>query len=1068
MIPVEKRSLPRPPPGFHYYTSEEEILRAPTLLAYQHLLLRAWKEMNLSGVMTLDGIPTVYVRDEKRPLSATRTADVHRRFWNQGLATVLVLRDPTRVRVFSSLSAPLVPAAINNTAIDSHAVEIINLADLASWAHKFYIQLGNGHYYTGDRARHFNPREGVDAYLLDNLTAVRDELAEGPSRLLPSLVHAFLGRILFTCYLCDRGIIQLSNYFPNKQWKSLRDLFITLDNDAVSAALYGKLFPKLKNEFNSSLFDDDLSTERGLIQPAHLNAIRGFLNGDPIRKEQRSLGFWAYNFKFIPIETISAIYESFLEKEDENEKRQSGAYYTPRFLAEMTLDIALEGATDLRKKHYVDPACGSGIFLVLLFKRLAAEWRSTKKRRPPAAKMAVALRGILSSLRGIDKNLTACRIACFSLYIAYLDQFHPPEVQDHMRVTGAKLPNLLDCKDPRKKKADIPVIWNRDFFSMTGTWKGQFDIVIGNPPWVGRGTKQIAHEFMVKAPALATTGGRVCLILPSKVFFNRTDDFQSKWLQSVTLQRLVQLADYRFILFRDAKCPCAIALFTNETPDIANHEVEYVTPKVSCLDLRDGVIPVSPADRKWIALQYLLDAAKQEAISVAWKSSLWGTRRDAKLLRYLFTLPRLSDIAGEAEEVDSGKKRWVKGQGFQPLSPTSTPDENPQPLEWDLDRELFVTPDMLIGLFTVPQQIAIKLREHFKAKKYRTDFIHRARSERIYEPPFVLLNQGFTTSAYFDYCVRFKAALQSIAGPSADANTLLFLTAFLKSKVARYFAFHTAGNLGTERDKVHVVEFLRLPFFLPDDPVARIDAEAIVAKVAEKILALKAKNDAEAKALAREPVQPVFRLRRTDEGTDEAERAEAKKKLLDQWTEESRALQTELEPLIYAYFDLGTDEVALIEDTCNIFDPSATPHTLEAASRAPTMAPIVADDLEPYANVLTSTLANWSSNDRHIVASGDVDDELGIAILKLEQAPLPSTYERASMSKDLSRAMQRLKRTATEDAGHLAYLRDTWFFDGPRIYLVKSALRGQWTRTAALNDATDIHATIAETRSRMS
>ena len=44
------------------------------------------------------------------------------------------------------------------------------------------------------------------------------------------------------------------------------------------------------------------------------------------------------------------------------------------------------------------------------------------------------------------------------------------------------------------------------------------------------------------------------------------------------------------------------------------------------------------------------------------------------------------------------------------------------------------------------------------------------------------------------------------------------------------------------------------------------------------------------------------------------------------------------------------------------------------------------------------------------------------------------------------------------------YLRGTWLFSGTRIYIMKPALRGQWTRTAALNDAADLYAHIAEAR----
>lgn len=129
----------------------------------------------------------------------------------------------------------------------------------------------------------------------------------------------------------------------------------------------------------------------------------------------------------------------------------------------------------------------------------------------------------------------------------------------------------------------------------------------------------------------------------------------------------------------------------------------------------------------------------------------------------------------------------------------------------------------------------------------------------------------------------------------------------------------------------------------------------------------------------------------------------------------------------------------------------------------PTMQPLEAVQLEPYAETLTSTLAGWSNGGRPIVASGDVDRELGVAVLKLEQATLPRNFAAKPLSRELLLAMQQLRRAATDEAGHLAYYRDAWFFDGPRIYVVKAALRGHWTRTAALNDATDIYSAIAET-----
>jgi hypothetical protein len=1050
--------LANPPRGYGYYRSRAEIIANESIFAYQHAMLRAWEDLGLSAVLTLDGIPTVYVRDEKRPLASAETAEIHRQFWNQGVATVLLLRDPERVRVFSAMVAPIQPSAVTDAEIAARVVEAVDLATQASWQERFYLQLATGQYYSGDHAAKFNPAETVDSYLIDNLQAVRDELVQ--LGLEPAMAHAFLGRILFTCYLCDRGIIDLGTYFPHRGWQHLNDLLVETSEGSGAGALYDTLFPALQREFNSSLFDDDLDGERYSIGLQHLAVVRRFLNGDEVRKGQRSLGFWAYNFKFIPVETISAIYENFLEKEDSKGKRASGAFYTPRFLAEMTLDLALESVRPLRGKRYLDPACGSGIFLVLLFNRLVAEWRASLRRRPAPQEQAEALQELLGSLCGVDKNLTACRIACFSLYLAFLDQFDPPDVKSYKLATGKKLPNLLRRNDARRGP-DLTVVWESNFFDVALRWKAQFDVVIGNPPWAGRGLNQIAQQFMDVAPSVLTASGQACLILPSKVFLNQTDAFQARWLRRVTLDKVVMLADYSFILFKKALCPCVLARFNAKAPDLERHEIEYVVPKVGRLDLRDGVIPVAPRDHKWIPLRSILSAADQRASGVAWKSRLWGTRRDLKLLDYLFTLPRLGELAGSVAEMERGEKRWCKGQGFQPLRAESKTDQ-PKPLKWSL-KDHFVTPEAIDGLASLPARLTVGLGDYLKSQGYRLDKLHRPRDERIYEPPLVLLNQGFSSAAFFDYPVRFQHSLQSFSGPKHDKDALWFLTAFLRSKLARYFVFHTAANLGTERDKVHFPEVLRLPFFLPDQTKLINSAESIVARVAQKLRRVKGEMEESVATLLERlngsKLGPLFG------GHDENESVAIAKWLLRQ-QEKTRKAQLEIEPLIYEYFGLHDEEQALVEDTCNIFDRSDTPGSLEAAKHIPTLQPVTAaSDLAPYADCLTTTLNRWASGPMRVAARGGVDPELGLAMVEVYLTKTKHAFERYALNGELLTALKRLQVASTDqDSSCLAYVRDAWVFEGPHLFIVKSALLGQWTRTAALNDAGDVHGEIAEAR----
>ncbi|MBC8128243.1 MAG: N-6 DNA methylase [Gloeobacteraceae cyanobacterium ES-bin-144] len=1052
--------LPEPPSGFRYYRSAKEILRAKDLLAYQHLLLRAWEEMGLSAVLTLNGVPTVYVHDSKRLIEAATVAELQCNFWNQGLATVLLLREPGRLRVFSSMEKPLRPDTATQKDIDASMVESINLATQAAWAEKFYLELGTGHYYSkSSHLSKFDPKETVDAYLIDNLEAVRDVLTSGPDALPAAIAHAFLGRVLFTCYLCHRGIIKLENYLGGGPWRDLRDLLERNQTEKILPRLYSKLFPELKKRFNGSMFDEDLIGEQAAIKPCHLEAIRHFLEGSEVKKGQRSLGFWAYRFDFIPVETISSIYEKFLGHEDDGGKRKLGAYYTPRLLAEMTLDLALRDREDISGLRFIDPSCGSGIFLVLAFNRLVARWNSDQRKKPSVEDRADALLAIFGQLRGVDMNLTACRIACFSLYLAFLDQFDPADVEEYIETTGHKLPNLLVAEQHGFKKATIPVIWKRDFFDIANEWHGQFDVVVGNPPWGGRGSGQIANDFMEKAPALLTNDGRAALVLPSKIFLNKTDELQRRWLSRITLHTMVQLADYSFILFKEAKCPACIVSFTPQPP-APDHEIEYIAPKVSLVDLRDGLIPVSPQDRKWIRLSELLDKDRQDPMGVTWKTRLWGTPRDQRLLDYLFTLPRLSELVGTPTQMKNGTKRWAKGQGFQPLSENDLPSAA-KPANW-ISKQKFVTPNTLGDLFYLPESLSLDLEDYFKKKNINIRDVRRLPDERIFQPPMVLLNQGFSKAAFIDYPVRFQDSIQSFVAANEDTDYLKLLALCFRSKLFRYFAFHTSANLGTERDKVHLEEVLRLPFFMENEEAAPKRA----GKILREIVSMANQHQKRCQASA-EKVRS--RLNKPGAGLGPLF-GDDTSSLIEQWIskteKESRELRAKVDPLIYEYYGLTAQDIALVEDTCEIFDKGDTPPSLDSARSIPTLAPLLgAAALEPYAEMISKTLNGWASGPLRVTATGALDAKTGYALVELQQSKLEKPFQINRSSTRILEAARRLQNASVEKLGNtVCFLRSGWYFDGKRILIVKPAVKGEWTRTAALNDAAGLFAHISETR----
>jgi SAM-dependent methyltransferase len=1091
-------SFPEPPPGIVYLRSKQDLLVRRELDAYQHLLLRAWSELDLNGVLVVRGIPTVYLREDDAELSPQDVHSIQQRFWNQGVATVLVLVDRKRTRVFSGMVPPrmLTPSQAAGTQPIDSFVEELDIAAQALRAHRadaihayhtFCRQVVSGQFYRKHNpegetaAKKFDPREMVDAYLLDQLAAVRDELTRGKNKLPVETAHAFLGRLLFTCYLIDRGIVILSEgkYFPHRSWGTLQDVLSGPDGE-VFERLYKRLFPQLKRDFNGSMFDDaSLDDERDAVRPAHLRVVRDFFAGHDIGKNQRTLGFWAYDFSFIPVETISAIYENFLKKEGESEKRENGAYYTPRFLAEMTLDAALEGRPQLTGKRFLDASCGSGIFLVLLFNRLASEWaashRKTAFASSPAAYRAKdeALRSVLAGLRGVDKNPTACRIACFSLYLAFLDRFTPSDIRTYIQQSETdKLPNLLRFKEGKGKRPDIPVIWEGDFFPLAEAWAAKegerFDYAIGNPPWAGRGKKQIAQDFMAEIPRLLRSDGKAALLLPTKVFFNKTDAFQTQWLRAVTLEKVVLLADYSFILFTNALCPCLIARFNPKAPAVETHRVEYLTPKVARVDLRQGAIPIAPADRKEIPLRLLLGAAERKTATFVWKSHFWGAPPDVKLLQELITFPKLSQRVDQLSVTRGKRKRdWAAGQGCKPwsLDSTSKPDRNLRPFAEPRDKwtpnDSFVAPKRIEGQIFLPALACGSVREHFATQRYSVTELYSKPPPALFTPPLVLFNQGFSDATFFDFPVRFQHSLQSIAGPAGDADKLLFLAAYLRSRLARYFAFHTSSNIGMERDKVHLNEVLSLPFYLPGDAdTISPKAENLMQQVVAKLRNFQARMTESAQKLEERLHPKSFNLQTGDEQSVEEQR----KRWLTGWAANTASVQDEIEPLLCDYFGLNSQERALVEDTWRIFDQSDTPGTLDTPM--PTLEAIGADAIGDYATMLGDTIREWSHEKKLALnITAGVDEILGVAVLKVEQTKVAGSFRTAPLSRELAEAVRRVEESATTSNGSLVYLRDeTWWFDGPRIFIAKPALKGRWTRTAALCDCGDIYATIQLSR----
>lgn len=1018
-----------------FFGSKDDIDAAASIAPQAHALRRAFDRLSLSGVLCLHKNPVIYFK-EVTTILPDQVVSLQKQFWNQGLAPILVLIDEHDVHIYSGLMRP--PSDRPMLDADNRLVHRLNRVADAAAIRQFVLSLESGAFFRAHE-KSFDPKQRVDRDLLRNLQSARTALAAATTRKLNAAVlDAILCRIVFVCYLFDRNVVGTS-YLKSigiTDANHLRDI-LAGDKQQAKTQLY-TLFKRLGADFNGDLFSEELDAEGRQIATKHLEILDRFLHGTDVVSGQG--GFWPYDFEMIPIETISAIYEHFLKAEDPEGKRKTGAFYTPRFLAEVALDIAVDGIDTLLDKRFLDPACGSGIFLVGMFNRLAEEW----KRNNPNARYdrrANSLIAILhNNIAGVDVNPTACKITAFSLCLALLDQLSPPDIQELQR-KGKMLPRLVRSADDQPTKNGA-TIYCGDFFSEDAHMPNESDVVIGNPPWASLAgpkataetwcesrnhpvpNRQLATAFVWKAAYHQKAGGRVCFVLPHGVLFNhhrKAIDFQRAWMERHTLDVVLNLADMRFNLFEAAVGPALIVQYRKNSPTVRDHRVKYLVPKTSWSMSQAELLSVVPEDRTEVRLAHVLADLRKHHASPEWKERFWGTPRDWKLLDRLGDLPRLSATAGQQRARD--KCRWVVAEGVQPVGKS---DDRSAAKSIKLPSKLFAPAQAIGSELVLLHSDCNRLPE----AEYEVRSGSNTNTE-VFKGPHVLITKGLKVS-FADFSVAFRHAVRGIHGPREDRDLLVFLAAYLRSPIARYFLFHTSSRWGVERSEVEVAELLKVPFLLPDQHKSSKEARKLIATVVKRVDAF----------------------------------AQAGSAVLADRGDASRSLQAECDEILYEYFDIIDEERALIEDTESIVIESILPK--RASSELPTLKEATPDCRKRYMDMLCRTLNDWAREGPYrIHGRTHASSRSGVATVILDRTrngPPPACMENDDAA--LVAVLDNLQCSFAKQLGSIELLRGVKVFDKKSLYLFKPLAQRFWTRTAALNDADEIAATILMRSSR--
>ncbi|MGC1776705.1 MAG: N-6 DNA methylase, partial [Xanthobacteraceae bacterium] len=224
---------------------------------------------------------------------------------------------------------------------------------------------------------------------------------------------------LLIAYLEERGIFA-ANYF-GQFLKGASRFFQVLGNGKALVALLSDL----EERFNGHVFTLEDSDRVALAASGQLSRFAHLVEAHEEVSGQLTL-WQLYSFRDLPVELISHIYQQFVT--------ENSAVYTPPFLVRLMLEEALSwdrmDRLEARGEIILDPACGSGVFLVEANKRLVLHWRSRNDwKRPRTAD----LKRLLKKVHGVDLEQGAIELAAFSLCLALCDALEPEEIRSSIK-----------------------------------------------------------------------------------------------------------------------------------------------------------------------------------------------------------------------------------------------------------------------------------------------------------------------------------------------------------------------------------------------------------------------------------------------------------------------------------------------------------------------------------------------------------------------------------------------------------------------------------------------------------
>ena len=327
--------------------------------------------------------------------------------------------------------------------------------------------------------------------LSDDITKRYKDKYEGHD--IDETVQRIIDRLIFIrktedAEIEDRKLDQLTRRFNKRTYEELKEIFVKY-NENYNSKLFGE-------ETGKKHLCDKINISSDVIE----KVIHGMYRPEGSKIE--------YNFAAIDADILGSIYEQYLAfilkktpkraqlKGGRTHRKEQGIYYTPTYIVDYIVrntlgELLKDKNVDASKLRVLDPACGSGSFLIKSYdyfsnyydKQLGKEKQTTLER----AREGLFTRKskiMKNNIYGVDLDAKAVEIAQLNLLLKLAEKRHRlPTLKDNIRCGNSLIDNPEIVGDKAFK-------WEEKFediiqYDEAGNLKQDygFDVVIGNPPY---------------------------------------------------------------------------------------------------------------------------------------------------------------------------------------------------------------------------------------------------------------------------------------------------------------------------------------------------------------------------------------------------------------------------------------------------------------------------------------------------------------------------------------------------------------------------------------------------------